>query len=287
MEGRAGCSGAGQAEAVSSRELDERARRWAEELAQWAIPEEILGAAPEPPWGFPRQLFERHARAAVEDDAGTPARHAAKAALGGGGTVLDVGAGAGAASLPLAPPASHVFAVDESAPMLEALSLLAAEKGVPCSTLIGHWPDAAADVPAADVVVCNHVLYNVAGLVGFLDALASHARRRVVVEITARHPLSELNPLWRALHGIDRPEAPVAEDVLRLLGAMGIQVRAERYKRPSMWAQGDEQARIALARKRLCVGPERDPEIARLLRPVDPELVGLWWDVGGSSPTPG
>src|ERR671927_27146 len=34
------------------------AQRWREELAAWAVPDHILAGAPEPPWGFPVELFQ-------------------------------------------------------------------------------------------------------------------------------------------------------------------------------------------------------------------------------------
>src|SRR4051812_28598057 len=91
---------------------------WAEALAAWAIPEDILAAAPESPWGFPVALFHP----AEDGPADTPSRQAALDALdalgGSGGSVLDVGCGAGAASLALVPPARRVIGVDSSPDML-------------------------------------------------------------------------------------------------------------------------------------------------------------------------
>src|SRR3954468_24194750 len=77
------------------------AERWRDELSAWAIPPDILAAAPEPPWGFPVELFRADA-----ESPDTPSRDAALAALPDGGTVLDVGCGGGGASLALVPPAA-------------------------------------------------------------------------------------------------------------------------------------------------------------------------------------
>ena len=58
----------------------------------------ILDAAPESPYGFPAELFVRRAERSVDaisTASRTPPRRAALEALGDGGTVLDVGAGAG------------------------------------------------------------------------------------------------------------------------------------------------------------------------------------------------
>ena len=68
----------------------------------------------------------------------------------------------------------------------------------------------AAQAAAADVVTCHNVLYNVPDLEPFLAALTGHARRQVVVELTAAHPLTSLNPLWLRFHGLQRPTGPTA-----------------------------------------------------------------------------
>ena len=127
------------------------ATRWTEALAAWAIPEPILAAAPESPWGFPPSLF---ASAAIESVSGslTPSHVRALDALPDRGFVLDVGSGAGAASLPLAPPAGRIVAVDMSAAMLTELRQLVAGRAL-VDTVEGRWPDVAAQVPVADVAV--------------------------------------------------------------------------------------------------------------------------------------
>ena len=50
--------------------------RWREQLDGWAIPEEILAAAPESPWAFPVGLFRSRARRARSRPA-TPANRGA------------------------------------------------------------------------------------------------------------------------------------------------------------------------------------------------------------------
>src|SRR2546423_2611117 len=116
---------------------DESARRWREDLESWAIPPEILAAAPETPWRCPTELFTRWAREAVSTDGGltadgrrSPSVRRALEALPDGGSLLDVGAGGGAASLPLCPPAATVTAVDQNPDMLAAFAGLAAKRGV-------------------------------------------------------------------------------------------------------------------------------------------------------------
>src|SRR5882762_9600464 len=108
------------------------ARQWRQDLGSWAIPPEILANAPEQPWGCPTGLFARAAEEAVAagDGPPSPSRRRALEALPAGGSVLDVGAGGGAASLPLCPPGGAVTAVDQSPGMLAAFAALAEQRGV-------------------------------------------------------------------------------------------------------------------------------------------------------------
>ena len=255
--------------------------RWERELAAWAIPDAVLAAAPESPWGFPPQLFALAADRALADTEPTPSRRCAMEAVPSDGWVLDVGAGGGAASLPLAPPAGVLVGVDESQAMLDVFAEGAERRGVRHIEIVGRWPDVAPETPQAAVVVCHHVVYNVGDLALFLAALNDHAERRVVIELTDHHPQSDLNPLWRIIHGIDRPRGPTATDAAEVAAGLGYDVHIERSEAPSLWHEAPRDDRIAFARRRLCVGPDRDTEIGALLDQAgDPgrKLVTLWWD---------
>jgi len=267
----------------------ESARRWREDLDSWAIPPEILAAAPETPWGCPSGLFARSTEEALTTGGAltyggqtSPSVRRALEALPEGGSVLDVGAGAGAASLPLCPPAAAVTAVDQSPAMLAAFADLAGQRAIEHREVEGLWPDVADRVAPVDVVVCHHVLYNVADLVPFVVALTRHARRRVVVEITARHPQAGLNPLWEHFHGTPRPTRPTAEDAAGVVRDLGLDVGFERFDAPPRWnGEADRDALVAFTRRRLCLPAERDPEVAALLPPHGPrQHVTLWWDGG-------
>jgi SAM-dependent methyltransferase len=253
------------------------AQRWASALAAWAIPEEILAAAPESPWDCPPALFCPPGPA---EQPATPSFVRAREAIPPGGTVLDVGCGAGAASLPLVAPAALVVGVDVSAPMLSAFRAAAEERGVAVRAVAGRWPDVADEVAPADVVVCHHVLYNVADLPAFVTALDDHARRRVVIEITARHPLCATAHLWRHFWGLERPDGPSADDAAAVLRECGIEPQIERWERPPRRHAADRAALVAFTRRRLCLPPERDPEVDALL-PTEPPpqpVVTMWWD---------
>ncbi len=269
------------------------ATRWREQLEAWAIPQPILDAAPESPWTFPVELFATRADAAVREP--TPTNLRALEALPEDGSVVDVGAGAGAASLPLASRAGRITAVDTNEDMLSAFAERAAGAGVAFDTVLGRWPDDAAErTPVADVVVCNHVFYNVQRLDVFVDALTAHARRRVVVELTPSHPTSDLNPLWLRFHGLVRPTGPTADDAEAVIReTLGIEPRREDWTAPPAGSLPRAQM-VAWIRRRLCLPADRDADVEAAIadrlterdgrvttgpRPV----VTLWWD-GSAAP---
>lgn len=257
------------------------AERWRAGLQALAVPQAILDAAPTSPWGFPVEVFAERADRAVTENADSPSRRLAREALPEGGSVLDVGCGAGAGSLPLIPPAGLVLGVDESEEMLPGFAERVAARGAVHAEVAGRWPDIASRVPAADVVVCHHVLFNVPDLAPFAEALSHHAHRRVVVESTVEHPLEWLRPYWRRLHGWDRPPAPRVEDAVAVLEELGYTVGRETWERESIASRKGGDL-LDFVRQRLCLPPDRDAELAAALEATPPPATGLvatlWWE---------
>jgi SAM-dependent methyltransferase len=242
-------------------------------LAAWAIPDEILAQAPESPWGFPPELF-----AAPPDPVETPSRDRALEALPDGGSVIDVGCGGGAGGLALVPPASLVIGVDESDQMLASFARAADDHHVDQRAVQGRWPDVADEAGTADVVVCHHVLYNVADLEPFVRALTAAARQRVVVELTATHPMMTSAPLWQHFWNLERPDGPTADLAVDVIRDLGVDVQVERWSRPPR--EVSREVYVRMNRQRLCLPVEREPEVDQVMAPTDQprDVATLWWD---------
>jgi 2-polyprenyl-3-methyl-5-hydroxy-6-metoxy-1,4-benzoquinol methylase len=264
--------------------------RWRGDLAAWAIPERITRTVSESPWVLPRQVFARRSDRLIHAPSG-PSYERAREALDEAGTVLDVGSGAGAACLPLAPRTTSLTAVDTDAEMLKLLTERASPIRLDLCTVTGRWPDVAADLAPADVVTCHHVLYNVGDIAPFLEALTSHARRRVVVEITDTHPLASLNPLWLRFHGLVRPTRPTSADLLEIVATIGLAARHTEWSRPAEADYASFDELVDVTRRRLCLPPERASEVEAALlemgvraeQPADMgssgrNVVTIWWE---------
>ena len=260
-------------------------RRWASALRRWAIPDDLVAAAGETPYFFSHAVFSAAADAALDRADDTVSDAVAKEALPDGGAVLDVGVGAGAASLRL--PAGHVIGVDPDAELLEAFTARAARRGIRSTAIQGAWPDVESRTPSAHVAVCHHVVYNVGDLAGFATALTAHAERRVVIELTAVHPMTWLSPYWEALHGIRQPDQPTVDDAVALLTGLGLEVRQQRWRRPVQMIGENDVDAVARIARRLCLPPDRHDELALVLArdppPTERDVVTLWWE-GRSDP---
>jgi hypothetical protein len=256
------------------------ATSWSAALASWAIPEEILRQAPDDPWHLPVALFE------YEPLELTPSHRIARHALQPGDTILDVGAGRCAMSLPLRPPAARIVAVDGSAEMLEASPADA--------TVLGRWPQVADEAGRAEIVICGHVLYNVSDLEPFVVALDHAARRRVVVEITNSHPRNRPleRELWKHFWGIDRPTEPGWKDAVAVIEHAGIRPEVEHWESDQRGGFKDLDDLVQWSRQTVCLDRSRAPEVRSIVLEHAVErdgrwrmtseprsLTTIWWDV--------
>ena len=252
--------------------------RWRAALEQLAVPEVIREAAPEPNWTLEPQRF----RWKPEEDAKSPVRPSRRRALEAlpqGGSVLDVGVGGGASSLGLVPTAGLIVGVDRLPDMLASFEESARLMGVAVRPVLGAWPDVADQVEPTDIAVCHHAIYSVAEIEEFVTAMTVRARKRVVLELSEHTPLAAFNPLWKTLHGIERPNWRVADAAQEVLVSVGLAVEREDIVLPPRVQEVTPET-VAFARRRLYVGPERDPEIEAFLRarePTEQRVTALWW----------
>jgi SAM-dependent methyltransferase len=266
--------------------------RWAGLLQAWRIPDAILEQAPRSPWEQPVDQFT-----VSEQIPDSPSHRRAREALSvvgdsgvdgaGAPSVLDIGCGGGRAAFALVPPAAVVTGVDANADMLAAFAQAAQVRAVAHQEILGSWPDVADQAPVVDVVVAHHVVYNVADLAAFAGAASAHARRRVVLELPERHPLSPLAPLWKHFWDLDRPTGPTAQDALAVLVEAGLPAVMQMWTEEGDTAPGraemSAQRRVEVTRTRLCLPADRDQEVAAVLRELAPvttrRVATVWWDV--------
>lgn len=264
-------------------------RRWAEQLASWALPDEIVARAEVPPWSHDPRTFAVDDTIAPDSPIFEMARELLPAE---GGTVIDIGCGGGRSSLPLAPRATFITGVDENPAMLARFAAAADEIGCRHRELVGRWPDVAIAAERAgtpveihDVAVCHHVFYNVSDLEPFVVALTAVARLGVVAVLPHRHPQSAWNEGWKHFWDIDRPTGPTSGDAVRVLRELGIEPELVVVPRPPMARHADDPAALVeSARRRLCLRSDRDPEIEAWLRDHPPafmdEVIVLRWPGG-------
>ena len=252
------------------------AEQWKSDLALWAIPTEILDAAPEKPWIHPPALFQIPA---VMPDSLSHQR--AREAMPEGGSVLDIGCGGGIGAFAITPPAGHVIGVDHQQEMLELFNQNAKDRGVTSETHLGMWPDLAPETSIADVVTVHHVAFNVGDIVPFLKACDSHARKRVVLEVPVIHPMSNMNKGWKHFWNVTRPTVPVAQDLISVLKEIGINANIEYFTGEILLDKEVEDANKYI-RIRLCLPENRQPELDQFLTenplPRVRELAVIWWD---------
>jgi len=139
-------------------------------------------------------------------------------------SLLDVGAGVGRHTVPLAERLAWVTAIEPSQAMRQRIPELANV------TVIASTLEEAEPAPS-ELVLCSHVLYPIADAVGFLTGLEAAATERVFVilrDAPNPHP-AEL------IAGPERVREPCLRDLFMLLRQIGVTPEV------SFWSQRGEQ----------------------------------------------
>ncbi|MDA0797378.1 MAG: class I SAM-dependent methyltransferase [Chloroflexi bacterium] len=187
-------------------------------------------------------------------------------------TWLDVGAGAGRLTLPLALNCKHVYAVEAAPPMAAILTEQAAAAEISNVTLIeGRWQDV--DAPMADIALCFNVMNFVPDIDLFITKLNQHAHDRVLVVLMKDGPMANVAPFWRLVHGTEPAQPPALAELLAVLWELGfypdVQMLPPRYR----VSKDRETVRMLMA-DRLGVVPG-SPEEGRLELALDELLVPI------------
>jgi len=156
-------------------------------------------------------------------------------------TLIDVGAGTGRHTNPLAERLEWVTAIEPSEGMR---SHIASRDNV--TVVASTWEDA--EVAPADLVICSHVLYGVADPVTFIAKLERAARERVFVmmrETDLPHPVAEIR---RRLRGETGPRLPRFSELFMLLLEVGIAPDVAFLKYPIMTRYSDMDEALADSR---------------------------------------
>jgi SAM-dependent methyltransferase len=216
-------------------------------------------------------------------------------------TVLDVGAGTGRHAIPLARHARRVIALDPSPAMLRFLREDAASQGLSNVDIIeGTWPEAAGQMPPADIVISAHVLYAIEDIVPFLRALDGHARRLCFLYLMAWQQWFDLLGLWEALHSERRRPQPTYIDAVNVLHQLGCYANVEVAWMETARLFDRVEDAVERFAESLAVGddPERRRRLHRALaerlEPLEdggfalPErrypLATVWWEAGALGP---
>ena len=146
------------------------AEQWTTALAAWAIPPEILAAAPESPWGFPTAVFERKADAVLTIE--TPSIRSAREVLPEAGTVLDVGCGAGLAAEALAKLGHRVTGIDAAAEAIAAADAHAAGQRLALTYRVATAEALLEEGARFEVITALEVIEHVPDPPGFIAVLA-------------------------------------------------------------------------------------------------------------------
>ena len=87
---------------------------------------------------------------------------------------------------------------------------------------------------------------------------------------------------WQHFWGLERPKGPSPLDLMEVVGEIGLTPLLEAWH-GSMRAEPNLAQAARFMRVRLCLPPEREPEVREFLANQKPEaersLAAVWWDV--------
>ena len=178
----------------------------------------------------------------------------------------------------------HLVAVEPSSSMGEVLRQQASECAIENVSLVeSTWEKA--EVEAADLVLCVHVLYVVPEIEAFVRKLEAHARERVLVVLYRAPPQSQTYPLWKKIHREERLGLPSLPEFQEVLSQLGIDAQLDML--PALPPRGfdDHQQALEQLSRRLYLAAGT-PQMASLeaMLPDLLEQVDGTWIIRGTEP---
>jgi len=189
-------------------------------------------------------------------------------------SVLEVGAGAGRLSLPLARRVRDLTAFEPSPAMAAALENDARDQGLANVHVVqARWEDLTED--SSDAVFAAHVVYALPRIEEFVLRVQQAARSWCAIILFAEPSQSRLFDLWSAVFGETRLPNPALPQLLEVAWSLGIYPDVTMLEVP-IWPLGPaSRAHNGLRRRmRLTPGSESDQRLAKVI----PELLTDWGD---------
>jgi len=207
-------------------------------------------------------------------------------------SVLDVGAGAGRYTMPIAPHVARITAVEPSGGMRAQLEQQLTTRGLSNVTVVpGAWEEV--EVEPHDVVFASHVLYFVPEAVAFLQKLDRSAHRAVYIFHRLEERATPYLPLWEQIYGAPRPPEVSAIDLVNLLYAIGLRANLRLTSPEESPGYDNLDDAVEDAHQQLALSPDdlrHDDRIrsylaehlvnrdGRLGFPRGPQTAILWWE---------
>jgi SAM-dependent methyltransferase len=187
---------------------------------------------------------------------------------------LDLGAGGGRYTIPIARKARRVYAVEPSDGMRAVLDEAIAAAGLDnVEVYAERWPGPSM-APVADVGLISHVGYDIAAIGPFLDQLEAHSRHLCLALLFGPSPTSDFALLWTRVHGEARVTLPGLREFVSLLFSRGTPPEIRTQELPPRTYESLEALQAAVRRPLWVLeGSEKDKALAEavadLAQPLD------------------
>lgn len=220
-------------------------------------------------------------RAGPESEAADPVVAAVAAWAGPDGSVLDIGAGTGRTTIPLAQRVGRVTALEPSAAMRRYLDENVARTELTnVAVESGNWPEVALQLGRFDVVLASHVVYFVSRIRAFIEAAERAATHRVAITVRLDSirsgPLADIGRELAGEPGV-APTEGLFWDFYPVLLDLRIAAEVRIHPRGMGPRRFDSLAEAAALAARLMRRPADDPQLAAALASrLHP--VGAYWE---------